>query len=243
MDEDSSALGAAFTSIRRQQNFCQFWQACWKDAWSQSWAWVGIVNLILSILIPFAPLLDPHFAQHQTQWAWVNLYIVALGSIVVAWGILLTRLLVWAPYDRLRTLQTQNKKDLDVIRQRFGEIHSALDDKLAKAEAQHNVAERIVRAREVLRTLDNPNEFLKVADSWNKETELFLANDVGSFASVTFAIPHSLGPVDLSDPIKAGRQLILAKIIALDNIATNIDTYFRPIAGVTFETAKEESGD
>jgi hypothetical protein len=183
-------------------------------------------------------MLDPRVVQHQAQWTWVNLYLAATGTVAVAWIILLARLLIWAPYDTVKKIEAKNKADLGVIKERFDQFHSALDDKLAKAEAQHNIADRIVMGREVLKLLDRPDEFLKAADEWNQDTELFLANNLGGYASVYFSIPHSLGPVDLSDYVKAGRQLILAKIIALDDIAAHIDTYYRPI-GVKFDKLQD----
>jgi len=236
--ENSSEIAEAVASMKGHRTFCQFWVECWKDAWSHSWAWAGIMNLVLSIIIPFAAMLDPRVVQHQAQWTWVNLYLVAIGTVAVAWSILLARLLIWAPYDTVKKIEAKNKADLGVIKQRFDQFRSVLDDKLAKAEAQHNIADRIVMGREVLKLLGKPDEFLKAADEWNQDTELFLANNLGGYASVYFSIPHSLGPVDLSDHVKAGRQLILAKIIALDDIAANIDTYYRPV-GVKFDKLQD----
>src|SRR5882724_12457015 len=151
--ENSSEIAEAVASMKGHRTFCQFWVECWKDAWSHSWAWAGIMNLVLSIIIPFAAMLDPRVVQHQAQWTWVNLYLVAIGTVAVAWSILLARLLIWAPYDTVKKIEAKNKADLGVIKQRFDQFRSVLDDKLAKAEAQHNIADRIVMGREVLKLL------------------------------------------------------------------------------------------
>jgi hypothetical protein len=233
--KSTSEIAQAFASVKMHRTFRQFWKECWRDAWSHSWAGAGIMNLILSIIIPFAPMLDPHAAQHQAQWAWVNGYFVAIGTVIIAWIILLARLLIWAPYDTLKKIEAENKSCLEIIRQRFDQFHSALDDKLAKAEAQHGIAQRIILARDnVLTVADKPHEFLTSADLWNQETELFLANNLGGFASAHFAIPPAIAPIDLSNASRAGRQLILAKIRVLEEIAKNLDIYFRPI-GAHFE--------
>jgi hypothetical protein len=230
----------AITSAKKKRTFTEFWVECWRDAWSSSWAFGGILNLMLSIIIPIASLLDPNASAHQTQWAWLTGYFAALGTVAAGWVVLTVRLLIWAPYNVLKNIEAKSQLDISTILGGFNEFRSALDDKLAKSEAQHNIAMYIIRGHEVLKALQTP-EFLVVAEKWSKETELFIAKNLGSFATITFSNPKPLGPVDMTDPFKLGRHIISAKIRALENIALQIDTFYRPVAASFEEVNRDET--